>query len=250
MSTVSCCGRQRTAAASGSKCRLVPFRSRASQIRRRGIAAPASLSCSPEHGVMFRDTRDPALAPPEPAYQPAETRRTAASSAAPAAGREDDLGEHTLVAAKSNATTDAPSESESDRLGAQLPHAATRTISWAHHPIFAEKARGIRTRALRFVSRDTIPFVQRGLQRLKPLPRPQTSSWFSVTMVKPPEPLPRGATLPRTSRAEPLLSLTRAPASSIRSCLTCHGSRPTPRSEGSAACSSSSTWSSLPLSPF
>ncbi|GAA6025962.1 hypothetical protein JCM8202_004286 [Rhodotorula sphaerocarpa] len=60
--------------------------------------------------------------------------------------------------------TKSPTEDGDDKDDRGGPAAApapvpNRSISWAHHPIFAEKARGIRTRALRF-----------------------TSSWFSVTM--------------------------------------------------------------------
>ncbi|GAA5991338.1 hypothetical protein JCM10908_003264 [Rhodotorula pacifica] len=123
---------------------------------------------------MRFDGQDPSLVPLEPIahYHPSHAASAAPHSDGGNRGAGEatttDVGETTLVAGKSRTTDHSGSQAVEDvdytrggggdAVSGRMTSTA-RTISWAHSPIFADKARGIRTRALRF-----------------------TSSWFSVTM--------------------------------------------------------------------
>lgn len=127
-----------------------------------GYSARLRLACpSPPCEEMMRfDGQDPSLAPLESVADrrtpaPLSDRQRQNGLQSITADRHD---ESTLVDEARSRSTDHDESGRDDNTGAESPTSAGGTGPTAagaktwHNPIFADKARGIRTRALRFVS--------------------------------------------------------------------------------------------------
>lgn len=207
---------------------------------------------------MRFDGQDPSLAP----LENVSDRRTPAA-VAPLSDRHRDHApqsperndETTLVEAKSRTTDQNSHDDHGGSEGGRGEGSGTRAAAAAeeagptaagaktwHNPIFADKARGIRTRALRFVSFSFPRGRKVELQELtldacletSRLRRGSALRWC----VFPPPALENKAQVHSNNETR---GTYRAPESSTRCCSGSRGSRATPRSERSAAPSSSAT---------